>query len=187
VAQLDTPSGEALLSLYGYNLREPWACTSIASPLALGAQVLRFRRISATDHDATAFTVVKLAGEESLWIIPTVSGMLRVSGVESDPHNLAAFNAVLRSMPRAPSSTADWDALARLYLTVVGHAEVFPVKDHDGALAACGAQRECSLSFSDREPQATRSYWKWTVTFDGSAKGAIRLTDVTAELVSTTP
>ena len=184
MAELDKASGEALLSLYGYNLRETWACTSIASALAPGTQVLRFRRISTATDVATAFTVVKVAGEQSFWIIPTASGMLRVSGVESDPHNLAAFNALLRSIPKPPSRTADWEALARLYLAVVGHEVAFPLKTEGGVSAACGTQNECSLSFADRAPQAARSYWKWTVTFDGTAKGAITLTDATAELLS---
>jgi hypothetical protein len=183
-AELDSPSGKALLTLYGFDLGEAWACTPIRSALAPRMQLLRFRRLSAATEEATAFTVLKAAGAQTLWIIPTASGMLRVSGVESDPHNIAAFNALLRSMPKPASSTADWEALARLYLAVVGHAEVFPLKTEGGASATCGAQGECSLSFADRAPQAARSYWKWTVTFDRIGEGPIKLTDATAELVS---
>jgi hypothetical protein len=186
LAELDSPSGKALLTLYGFDLGETWACTPIRSALAPRAQLLRFRRLSEATAEATAFTVLKTAGAQTLWIIPTATGMLRVAGVESDPHNIAAFNALLRSMPKPTSSTTDWEALARLYLAVVGHAEVFPLKTEGGAPATCGAQGECSLSFADRAPQAAHSYWKWTVTFDRLGKGPIRLTDATAELVSAT-
>lgn len=185
-AELDSPSGKALLKLYGFDLRETWACTPIRSALAPRVQLLRFRRLSAATEEATAFTVLKAAGAQTVWIIPTASGMLRVSGVESDPHNIAAFNALLRSMPKPMSSTADWEALARLYLAVVGHAEVFPLKAEGGAPATCGAQGECSLSFADRAPQGARSYWKWTVTFDRVGEDSITLTDAAAELVSAT-
>jgi hypothetical protein len=181
VDQLDTASGQELLALYGYDLRELWACTSIPSPQEPGAQILRFKRISTNDHDGTAFTVLKPAGWPSFWIIPTTSGMLMVKSVD-DPHNRAAFNALLRSMPRTPSSAADWEALARFYLTVVGRGEAVLLRIEDGA---CGGQGDCSLSFADRVPGKGLGYWKWTVSFDRTGKGAVTLRDTEEELVST--
>lgn len=184
MAELDRAPAAALLRLYGYDLRDPWTCTPIASDLAPRAQLLRFNKISANDDDHTAFTVVKAAGPQSLWIIPTTSGMLTAPEVENDPHNRAAFNAVLGGMPRPPSSTAEWDSLARFYLAVVGHAEAFLLKPEEGASTGCASGSDCSLSFADRAPQVTGPYWKWTVTFERAAKGGVRLADADAELVS---
>jgi hypothetical protein len=180
VEQLDATSGQQLLSLYGYDLRELWACTSIPSPRAPGAQILRFKRISTNDDDHTAFTVLKPAGSPSFWIIPTTSGMLSVRSV-GDPHNRAAFNALLRSMPGTPSSAADWEALARLYLAVVEGGEAVLLKIEDGA---CAAQGDCSLSFADRVPRKGLGYWKRTVSFDRIGRGAVTLRDTEEELVS---
>src|SRR5690349_20533763 len=66
MAQLDTPSGKALLRLYGYDLDEIWACDSIASSLAPGTQILRFRKVSKVSDDFTAFTVMKVANRSAL-------------------------------------------------------------------------------------------------------------------------
>lgn len=183
LAELHSASGKALLRLYGYDLQEVWVCTPIRSALAPTAQTLHFGRVSTHDDEYTAFTVLKAADVQAIWVVPTNSGMLRVPGAECDRHNMAAFNAVLRSMPRRPSKPAEWEALARLYLAVVGRPEVFSLVAAEANSTTCGAQGECELSFADRAPDPSGGYWRFTVSFEAGLHDAPRLSDVTAELV----
>lgn len=184
-AELSTASGTALLSAFGYSLKEPWACAKIESPWTTGASLLHFRKISAQSDDATAFSVLKVAGFSYVWIIPTESGMLEVRGAEGDLHNLAAFNALLRSQPKAPSTPSEWNAVGKLYMALLGHEGAIAIESEPDRRNPCTSDGECTLAFADRTPHAKEPYTKWTLTFSAaSASNAARLTDVMREVVS---
>jgi hypothetical protein len=187
LAELSKAPGIAILSAYGYNFNEPWACSKIESPWAAGAGLLHFRKISTQTDDATAFSVMEVPGIAQIWVIPTESGMLEAPNVDSDPHNLAAFNALLRSLPKPLTSSVEWRAVGKLYMALVGHAGAVAIEPLSGEPSPCGSDGECTLAFADRTPRAKEAYTKWTLTFT-VANGATppRLTDATREVVSPT-
>lgn len=185
LAELGKSSGTAILSSYGYHLNEPWECTKIESPWAAGASLLHFRTISAQTDDATAFSVMEVAGVTQIWVIPTESGMLEVPNVESDPHNLAAFNALLRSLPKPPSDPVEWNEVGKLYMTLLGHTRAVPIEPSSGQPGSCSADGECTVVLSDRTPKAKEPYTTWTLTFSvANGSNPARLTDVAREVVS---
>ncbi|MFY9731297.1 MAG: hypothetical protein WAK24_11865 [Candidatus Acidiferrales bacterium] len=182
LSELSKASGEALLRLYGYNLHEPWACSKITSPWATGSMLLHFRRVTNQTDDSTAFSVLKAAGVSRLWIIPTDTGMLEVQNAKNDVHNLAAFNALLQSLPKIPSSAADWNAIGKLYLELLGRPDA--VSPEDGTSSPCSADGECSVAFSEVPRHGNDPYTKLTLTFSApNGSNPARLTDVTREIV----
>ncbi|MGH9570346.1 MAG: hypothetical protein ACRD4F_11930, partial [Candidatus Angelobacter sp.] len=187
LSELSKASGTALLSSYGYNLREPWACAKINSPWAGESTLLHFQRVTAQSDDETAFSVMKVAGISHIWVIPTEVGMLEAPHAESDPHNLAAFNALLQTFSKAPSSAADWNAVGKLYMALLGHKGVVPIEAEVGNPNPnpCSMDRDCSVAFADRLPRANESYTKWTLTFSSLAFGRKQLTlsDASREVV----
>jgi hypothetical protein len=184
--ELGKESGKAILSSYGYQFNEPWECTKIESPWAARASLLHFRKISARTDDATAFSVMEVTGVTQIWVIPTESGMLEVPNVESDPHNLAAFNALLRSLPKPPSGPIEWNAVGKLYMALLGHAGAVPIEPLPGRQPdSCSADGECTVALSDRAPHPKEPYTKWTLTFSvANGSNPARLTDVAREVVS---
>jgi hypothetical protein len=185
LAELGKASGVAILSSYGYHLNEPWECTRIESSWVVGASLLHFRKISAQTDDATAFSVMEVAGVTQIWVIPTESGMLEAPNVESDPHNLAAFNALLRSLPKPPSGPVEWNAVGKLYMTLLGHTGAVLIEPLPGEPGTCSADGECTVAFSDRTPHAKEPYTKWTLTFSvANGSNPARLTDAAREVVS---
>jgi hypothetical protein len=185
LAELTKPSTDALLVSYGYNLREPWACTKIESPWVMGSFLLHFRKISAQSDDMTAFSVMKVAGIAHIWIIPTESGMLEVPNADSDPHNLAAYNALIGSLSKTPSSRTAWAAVAKLYLILLGHETVVPIDTGSSQSNLCISEGECSLAFADRIPHRKEPYIKWTLTFNvANGHNRTKLIEVKRNVVS---
>ena len=125
---------------------------------------------------------MKVGGGAQIWVIPTESGMLEVPNVESDPHNLAAFNALLSSLPKAPSGSAEWNAVGKLYMTLVGHTGAVPIESQP---TPCTPDGECTLTFADRVPHVKQPYTKWTLTFSAaSGSSPVRIDDAAREVVS---
>jgi hypothetical protein len=58
--------------------------------------------------------VVKIPGMKHIWVIPTNMGMLEVPHSESDPHNIAAFNALLKTIPNGLLNSAGWLEISKL-------------------------------------------------------------------------
>jgi hypothetical protein len=184
LSELSKASGTAILSLYGYHLNEPWHCTKIESPWTAGARMLHFRRMSAQLDESTAFSVMEVTGVKQIWVIPTASGMLEAPNLVSDPHNVAAFNALLRSLPKAPSGLVEWNAVGRLYMALLGQTEVIPIESLPGRPGSCSADGECTVAFSDRTLRAKEPYVKWTLTFSAaSGSNPARLADAAREVV----
>ena len=187
LAELSKASGTAILSSYGYHLNEPWGCTKIESPWAAGASLLYFRKISSRTDDATAFSVMKVAGNPQIWVIPTESGMLELPNVDSDPHNLAAFNALLGSLPKQPSGQVEWNAFGQLYMVLLGHTGAVAIEPQPPQRSPCSTEGECTLAFADRAPHAKEPFTRWTLTFRiASGANPPRLTDAAREVVSPT-
>jgi hypothetical protein len=184
LAQLSRESGAAVLHSYGYSLREPWACTSVESPWAPNSILLHFRKVSAQTDDETAFSVLKVSGIDYIWVVPTDTGMLEVPHAESDPHNIAAFNALLGSFPRAPLSPSDWKEVGKLYMTILGHEEAIPIVPKAGDAAVCTEERECSVAFSGRPVRPGEPFNKWTLVFsEASGAKPAMLEEATRETV----
>src|SRR6185312_15829613 len=144
-ASLTKGAGATLLKMYGYDLQELWACTRLESFWAPGASILLFHKITVESDDHTAFSVVKTPALEFVWVIPTETGMLEVAHAESDPHNIAAFNALLR-LHRGAVNAASWLEAGKLYMMLLGHKEIVPIEDEANSCSIS----ECSVSFSDR-------------------------------------
>lgn len=184
LAELSKGSGTSLLSSYGYNLHEPWACTKISSSWAGESTLLHFQKVTAQSDDVTAFSVLKVAGAAHIWVIPTGDGMLEAPHAESDPHNLAAFNALLQSLCKAPTGAADWIAIGKLYMTLLGHKEALPVEAETGNPNPCSSEGDCSVAFADRVPHAHEPYTKWTLNFVAPrSSNPARIIDGTREVV----
>jgi len=184
LADLSKGAGATLLNAYGYDLRKPWACTKVESPWSTGATILRFRKITAQADDQTAFSVVKVLGLEYIWVVPTETGMLEVSHSENDPHNLAAFNELLRTLRKGPADAAGWIEVGKLYMAILGHKEVVPIKAEPDDAGPCNSDDECSVSFSDRPVVQSEPYNKWTLVFTAPSQGKpVSLTDASRETV----
>jgi hypothetical protein len=184
LAELTRTSGAAILSSYGYDLHAPWSCTRIDSPWAAGSSLLHFQKVSAQTDDATAFSVMRVAGNAYIWVIPTESGMLEAPNVESDPHNLAAFNALLGILAKAPSSLVEWNSVGKLYMVLIGHKGVVPMKSEQDSNNPCDSNGECALEFADGSHVANGPYTKWTLTFSAASRlHRCRLIEVLKEVV----
>lgn len=179
LSDLSKGAGASLLKAYGYDLREPWTCTKLESSWASGATILQFQKITVQSDDQTAFSVMKVPSSEHVWVIPTATGMLEVSHSGSDPHNLAAFSALLR-LHKGPVDAAGWLEAGKLYMAILGHKEAVPINAEPGDADPCSD--ECSVSFSDRPVVVGEAYNKWTLTFTAPSKGQpVTLANVSKE------
>ena len=160
LSELSKASGEALLRLRSrITFTNLGHVKKITSPWATGSMLLHFRRVTNQTDDSTAFSVLKAAGVSRLWIIPTDTGMLEVQNAKNDVHNLAAFDALLQSLPKIPSSAADWNAIGKLYWELLGRPDA--VSPEDGTSSPCSADGECSVASrevprhgNDRSPKS---------------------------------
>ncbi len=185
LAELSQGAGTEILKSYGYDFHEPWSCTKIESPWAAGASLLRFQKVSAQSDEATSFSVIKVRGSSYVWVIPTETGMLEIPRVESDPHNLAAFNALLGTLAKGPSSSADWNAVGKLYLLLLGHKAAEPMKPEPGSSGPCGPDGECTLAFTDGLHGPKEPYTKWTLILSAPNRSRpCRLVEASKEVIT---
>jgi hypothetical protein len=184
-ADLHKQEGRTLLSAYGYNIeKELWECTKIESPWLKGVTLLQFDKISAQVDDFLTFSAMKIAGMEHIWVIPTVRGMLQYPRLESDPHNIAAFNTLLHSIPKAPASATEWVEIGKLYMAILVEKNVEPITSKLGERDPCSSEIEYSLSFSSGPVLNDEPYNKWTLAFScPSPKNTPRLIDVVSKTV----
>ncbi len=177
------PDAEILRS-YGYDLGKPWTCVKLRAP-STNLVVLRFRNISAGTDDLTMFSVMNVSGSPYLWVVPNYNGMTAPGHVESDPHNIAAFNALLRSLPKKPSNSDDWRELGLLYMAfVVGEDKPISLQEDSSRVSSDDAAQSRVVTFADRAPQANEAYVKWTISFRVSDNShPPRLVEVEREVV----
>jgi hypothetical protein len=170
LAELGQATGAAVLGSYGYSLREPWSCTRIESLWAGGSTLLHFQRVTAQSDDATAFSVLKVLGINHIWVVPTETGMLEVSHAESDPHNIAAFNALLASLQKSPSAPSEWNEIGKLYMALLGHPEAILIANQSDGDGSCNSEGDCEVLFSDRQVRPGQPFVKWTLLFSRASK-----------------
>ena len=113
-----------------------------------------FHSIPTRLDDQTRFALV-LSRPDKVWVIPIASGMLEYPRVESDPHNLAAFNLTLIAR-KTPDSETQWTSLAMSYLALIGHGG-----ETSDARVSC-VKPECSIQIS--EHQSPMAVISWTLT-----------------------
>jgi hypothetical protein len=192
LAELTRAPGSTVLSSYGYDLNEQWECSKIESPWITGATMLQFRKVNprmGSPIDLVAsFSVLKVNGIAQIWVIPISSGSQVIEipnlapEVDTDPHNIAAFNALLSSCLRPPRDASGWNSIGNLYMTLVGDAGVVPIEDPPGQSKACNLGVECALSFKypgTDANQTERLYSTWTLTFNpGDGSRPTKLTKV---------
>ena len=174
IRELTTPETKRVLVAFGYNLRQPYDCTKVTSRWYGESTVLSFRSVPTRLDDQTIFSVAFTPDSRGLWILPIASGMVEYPRDETDPHNLAAFNALL-AVQKVPSTEPEWFSLARSYLALIGHE-----KAALSPKVSC-ARGECSVELS--EQQSPESLIQWTLSFDTSRRSA-RLQDVSREVLS---
>ena len=92
---LNQAQAQALLADYGYEKNLPWTCEAIAVPWLPSAKIIRLRATIQLD-DYRAATLLQASPNSRLWLIPTYFGMIAFPRTEEEPHNLAAFNDLLR-------------------------------------------------------------------------------------------
>jgi hypothetical protein len=92
---LNKPQAQALLADYGYEQNLLWTCEAIDVPWLPSAKIIRLHAAVELD-DYRAVTLVQANPNSRVWLIPTYFGMVSFPHTEQDPHNLAAFNDLLR-------------------------------------------------------------------------------------------
>lgn len=172
IRELTSKETKRVLAAFGYNLRQPYDCTKLASRWYGTSMVLLFRSVPTRLDDQTNFSVVFTSSPHEIWVLPIASGMVEYPRVESDPHNLAAFNALLAGQT-VPTTDPEWISLARSYLAIIGHekAMVLPQVSCTGG--------ECTVELS--EQQSPQVLIQWALSFNKTGRTA-RLQDVSREL-----
>jgi hypothetical protein len=174
ITSLRTIETKRVLAIFGYDLHQPYDCTKLTSPWYGASTVLLFRSIPTQLDDRTRFSVVFTSRPREIWVVPIASGMLEYPRVESDPHNLASFNALL-AVQKAPTTEPEWISVSQSYLALIGHEAGLAPR------VSCAA-RECSVEISE-QPSAD-ALILWTLVFSTTGQLA-RLEDVSRELQPT--
>lgn len=94
-ALLDTSEAKNLLSGYEFDGFIPRQCKAVDVKWLPTAQIVRLNA-GVADDDYREITLLRASTGSRLWLIPIEKGMVGFPGTPSDPHNLAAFNDLLR-------------------------------------------------------------------------------------------
>ena len=94
-AMLNLPQTKTLLTDYGYEEYLPWTCETIDIPWLTSARIIRLHAIVQLD-DYRDVTLIQANPTSRVWLIPTYFGMVGFPNNENNPHNMAAFNDLLR-------------------------------------------------------------------------------------------
>ena len=175
---LETNESKNFVALFGYQLRH-FDCAQITSKWLANSTVIQFRSISTELDDVTIFTLIA-DHRHRLWLIPISRGMLEYPSVTSDPHNLAAFNALLQDARKAPKSADEWAELALCYLALVGHPAYNSPSHPDYSVTAT---KECSGPGCEVNVTETLDGTKtsWSLRFQ-IHNGQAALTDVSKDV-----
>jgi len=123
-AFLDSKTTRALLADYGFEFAPPFTCVEALVPWLPLARILRVNEETIRLDDYREFTIIQGTRESQIWVIPIEYGMVMFSHVEDDPHNIAAFNDLLRVATRKPDENLLLE-LGNLYQFIVGAEEWF--------------------------------------------------------------
>lgn len=162
--------------------------------------ILSLHGLSVGETDSNKdLTLIQLENEPRLWVIPISYGMIEVRNLVEDPHNLAAFNALIEENHVSPRTPEMWTSLALFYMNIVGNEIHTSVRTAYGESVpglllqapflksarllpsvAC-KKDECEVTINDtRFAKTTQSYTAWTLTFS-TADDKVRLQYVDRE------
>jgi hypothetical protein len=109
---------EGILTDYGYGGSIPWTCEAAIVPWLKTAQIVRLRATEG-DDDFLRLTLLRATLHARIWLIPIEHGMVGFAHVVDDPHNLAAFNDLLRVAKLKPREDQILE-ISNLYQFAVG-------------------------------------------------------------------
>jgi hypothetical protein len=120
-----------------------------------------------------------------IWVIPTSEGMGVDPHLESNPHHIAAFNALLKTISKRPLNESEWLEMGKVYMAILGYKEIWPIRSESSDSDLRSPNNECFVAFSDRPITKGQAYNKWTLTLDGPCnhKSAV-LADVSTETIA---
>jgi hypothetical protein len=184
---LDLASTRSLLADYDYEIRAPFTCLAASVPWLPTAKILRIHESFDLDNYRT-FAVIQGSATSRVWVIPIEFGMVMYPHVEGNPHNIAAFNDLLRAASRKLDESLLFE-LGDLYQFVLAAEQRFDpapmpktiedslkVNDIEGMIE----HDSHGVTFKHREfdgDQWTPSYMIWEFDFENSNQG-LRLRSV---------
>jgi hypothetical protein len=184
---LDLASTRSLLADYNYEIRATFTCLAASVPWLPSARILRVRESLDLDNYRT-FAVIQGSTTSRVWVIPIEFGMVLYPHVEGNPHNIAAFNDLLRAASSKPNESMLLE-LGNLYQFVLGAEQRFDpghmpktvedrlkVNDVEGMIE----HDSHGVVYKHREfngDQWTHGYMIWEFDFENSAQG-LRLRSV---------
>ena len=118
---LDAQSVRSLVADYGFQILPPLTCVAASVPWLPSAKILRVHESIGLD-DYREFSILQSSKDSRLWVIPIEFGMILYAHVEENPHNIAAFNDLLRSATRKPDENLLLE-LGNLYQFLLGAEE----------------------------------------------------------------
>jgi hypothetical protein len=184
---LDLKSTQTLLADYGFNILPPWTCLAAVVPWLPTARIIRLKESLGLDN-YPEFTLIQSSSDSRLWVIPIEHGMVGYPHNENNPHNIAAFNDLLRAAKHKPGDDLLIE-LGNLYQFIVGSEEWFDPERMPKTIEqslkvndimwmiqrdADGVTLKHREFFGDRW---THSYMIWEFCFKKSAQG-LRLASV---------
>jgi hypothetical protein len=186
-AFLDQASTRSLLADYGFDILPPFTCLAASVPWLPSAKIFRMHESLDLDNYRT-FTVIQGSATSRVWIIPIEFGMVMYPDVEGNPHNIAAFNDLLRAASRKPDESLLLE-LGNLYQFLLGAEQWFDpdhmpktiedrLKVND--IEAMTEHDSHGVTYKHREfngDQWTHAYMIWEFDFEHSKQG-LRLASV---------
>jgi hypothetical protein len=119
---LDSKYIHDLLKHFDFNIGELDECKMLRSEWLKSSNILLLRgdRPEATDS-AWRVTLIQLKSQPNLWVIPVTHGMVGEPRIADEPHNRAAFNALIEENHIVPDTPEMWTSLALFYLGMTGN------------------------------------------------------------------
>jgi hypothetical protein len=186
-AFLDLKSTRAALADKRFDILPPITCLAASVPWLPSARIIRVNESLGLD-DYREFSVIQGSEASRVWVVPIESGMVGYPHTEDNPHNIAAFNDLLRFAPRKPDENLLLE-LGNLYQFIVGREEWFdpdrmPKTIKDWAevndISGMTENHAQGVTYTRREfdgDRWTHRYMIWKFEFKRSRRG-LMLTNV---------
>jgi len=199
---VDAAVTASVLGDYGFDIRGGiWECSSLQTPWLRSGKVLVLRTIPIQTDTGENVTLLSVAHEPHLWVIPVSSGMVGYPNVPDEIHNRAAFNAMLAENRVLPPTPEMWVSLGIFYLNMVGiqihvadwtaHGEMVhglansPSFFHKRSLqpSVDCVDEQCTVTINDtRVTSVTQNLTTWVLSFSSDKSRVIRLDGVEHEV-----
>jgi hypothetical protein len=122
---LETPAAKDLLSDYDFDPFLPGQCKAVDVKWLPSVQILRLDAATTGVDDFREITLLRASSNSRLWLIPILHGLVGYQDTPGNPHNLAAFNDLLRVAKLKVTDGNLWE-VSDLYQFLVG----MPVKSN---------------------------------------------------------